>query len=115
MDDHLHSDETFGVIAQNFDASASTKRVIGVDYEKYQRLLDESGLPEDAKREIIDALWSIIVSFVDLGFGVHPMQEVCGKDAQNGADRALEPSKALYLGSETPHNVIGSPPGRDST
>lgn len=41
MDDHLHSDETFGVIAQSFDASASTKRVIGVDYEKYQRLLED--------------------------------------------------------------------------
>ncbi|KAA8607296.1 hypothetical protein, partial [Salipiger aestuarii] len=34
---------------------------------------------------ITKALWSIIVGFIDLGFGIHPLQEVCGKDHQTGA------------------------------
>jgi len=39
-------------------------------------------LNDEQRQQIIEALWSIITAFVDLGFGVHPMQEVCGKDVQ---------------------------------
>lgn len=33
------------------------------------------------KADFLQSLWQIIVSFVELGYGVHPLQEVCGKDA----------------------------------
>lgn len=52
---------------------------IEIDYERYQALLDDPSLSESQKRQIIDALWSIIVAFVDLGFGVHPAQAACGQ------------------------------------
>ena len=53
-------------------------RVLQVDVGKYQRYLDHANLSEAQKKEVIEALWSIMVSFVELGFGIHPMQEVCG-------------------------------------
>ena len=34
------------------------------------------------KEEFLQALWSIIVNFVELGFGVHPLQEVCGQNSR---------------------------------
>lgn len=50
-----------------------------IDLDHYQRYLDDPNLTADQKTEIITALWSIISAFVELGFGVHPAQQACGK------------------------------------
>ncbi len=47
-----------------------------LDYELYERYLEGSDLTEAQKREFLDALWSVIVSFATLGIGVHPLQQV---------------------------------------
>jgi hypothetical protein len=65
-----------------FEAThAPPKPTLTVDVEKYQAFLDGADMTEAQKEEFLQALWSIIVSFVDLGFGVHPLQEVCGENA----------------------------------
>lgn len=46
-----------------------------IDYALYEQYLDDADLSEEQKREFIETLWNIIVSFVDLGFGVHPLQQ----------------------------------------
>lgn len=46
-----------------------------LDVDFYQSFLDDTDIPEDKKREFIEALWSIITAFVDLGFGIHPVQQ----------------------------------------
>ncbi|MEO0747746.1 MAG: hypothetical protein AAFZ10_05150 [Pseudomonadota bacterium] len=38
--------------------------------EEFQPYLDEIDIPEDQKREFLALLWSIMVEFVNLGFGV---------------------------------------------
>lgn len=64
-------------LLQAFDqASNGTLRI---DVERYQHMLDSADLSEDQKREVLEALWTIIVTVVELGYGVHPMQEVCGQ------------------------------------
>ncbi|MEM5474816.1 hypothetical protein [Pacificibacter sp. AS14] len=47
---------------------------------EYLPFFEDEDISEDQKREMIEALWSIMVSFVDLGFGIHPVQQACGKD-----------------------------------
>jgi hypothetical protein len=59
---------------------ASARPILTVDVERYQALLDGSGLSDEQKEEFLQALWSIVVSFVEHGFGVHPLQEICGQD-----------------------------------
>lgn len=66
-------------LGASFDASA--KPIVTVDVEKYQSLIDDPTLTQAQKEEFLQALWSIMVSFVELGFGVHPLQEVCGQDS----------------------------------
>lgn len=51
-----------------------------IDWDAYLPFFEDEDIPEEQKRELIEALWSIMVSFVDLGFGIHPAQQVCGKD-----------------------------------
>ena len=52
---------------------------------QYEHFLEDQGLSAEQKRAMLEALWSIIVSFVDLGFGVHPVQQACG---QNGDEES---------------------------
>lgn len=60
-------------------------------------------MSEAEKEEFLQALWQIIVSFVDLGFGVHPLQEVCGKDAGNISASAKDPTDKVC--SRKPENI----------
>ncbi|MCF6277208.1 MAG: hypothetical protein L3J16_00445 [Anaerolineales bacterium] len=57
-----------------------------IDWELYGKYLDESDLSDTEKRQFLKTLWSIVVSFVDLGFGVHPLQQVtdnaCAQQAE---------------------------------
>lgn len=46
------------------------------DPAEYQRFVEDSDLTPAQQRELLEALWVIIVGFVDLGFGIHPVQQV---------------------------------------
>lgn len=57
---------------------------IAIDYALYEKYLEGSDLSESQKRDFLDALWSIMVSFVDLGFEIHPLQQAQTPCEQNG-------------------------------
>lgn len=99
MKDHFNNSERDGVPET---AAAHPKRIVTVDVEKYQAYLDDSGMTDAEKTAYLEALWSLIVSFVELGFGVHPLQEVCGKTPEIEGQGA----KAAFDGvsSEQPEN-----------
>jgi len=48
---------------------------VEVDYELYEDMLDDPSMSKADKRLLVDTLWSIVTSFVELGFGVHPVQQ----------------------------------------
>lgn len=85
---------------------ASAKRVIKVDVERYQAYLDGTNMTDAQKEEFLQAIWLVMISFVEWGFEVHPVQEVCGKETQsttqsaNGAFDGIsseEPNKAKNI------------------
>jgi len=47
-----------------------------VDIAKYQCFLDDPNLTPSEKEEFLRIMWEIIVNFVELGYGVHPLQEL---------------------------------------
>jgi hypothetical protein len=55
-----------------------------LDIAYYQALLDEEDMDPGHKRELIETLWAIVVAFVDLGFGAHPVQQAQGADSDAG-------------------------------
>ncbi|MFG6568829.1 hypothetical protein [Sulfitobacter sp. 1A13679] len=67
---------------------SSPKSILTVDAERYQSYLDGVDMTQAQKEEFLQALWSIMFTFVALGFEVHPLQEVCGKTALNGGEGA---------------------------
>ncbi|MEL6502836.1 MAG: hypothetical protein AAFQ10_00140 [Pseudomonadota bacterium] len=55
-----------------------------LDTALYERYLADADLTEGQKHEFLQSLWSLIVGFVDLGFGIHPLQQsgnpACGQN-----------------------------------
>ena len=52
---------------------------LSVDWEVYAAMLEDSDIPLDQQRKLIETLWSIVVMFVDLGFDLNPVQQICGQ------------------------------------
>lgn len=66
--------------------NVAAKPSLTIDIDKYQAYLDGADLTLAQKEEFLRALWSIIVALVDLGFGVHPVQQACGQ-----VEKSLDP------------------------
>jgi hypothetical protein len=58
------------------NSHSSRGRRLEIDFNRYQDLLDDVQLTDADRTEFLYALWTIIVAFIDLGFGVHPTQKV---------------------------------------
>ena len=89
---------------EDLNRTAPERPVITVDYEKYEHFLEDADLSEDQKREFLQALWQIIVGFVDLGFGVHPVQQAenaCGQLRENGLKAPLEAADRVKCKSKS--------------
>ena len=50
---------------------------INIDYKLYEHYFTDADISEEQKRELFETLCSIMLAFVDLGFGVHPLQQAC--------------------------------------
>ncbi len=83
-----------------------------IDYDLYARFLEDSGMSDAQKKEFIETLWSVIVSFVDLGFGMHPLQQICESNA--AIPDMFAPDSGLVLDLDeplqTPKNIDAAPP-----
>lgn len=71
-------------------SGAANALTLTIDYELYQKDLDNADLSHAEKQQFLDALWSIIVSFVDLGFGVHPVQQAIKNSCENSCEQSAE-------------------------
>ena len=58
----------------------ATKNAISVDLEAYMPLLDDPAISDADKLELLEALYAIMASFVDLGFSV--ISKPCGKSEE---------------------------------
>lgn len=64
-------DETQGI--QVVDRAGRPALTLNVD--DYRHYVEDMGLSPEQEQELLEALWTIIVSFVDLGFGIEPVQQ----------------------------------------
>ena len=79
--------------------------VVTVDFQYYEKYLSDYEISEAQKRELIAALATIMMGFVDLGFGIAPGQIPCG-EGENGREFSSEnPGNPVYL-DQLPHNAI---------
>lgn len=71
-----------------------------MDWDIFGDFLDNSNLSDDEKREFAETIWYIVVTFVDLGFGIEPVQQALqagGKDKPKVALPLLDQIKQTML------------------
>ncbi len=56
------------------DKQSEGFKALTLDIDTYQALLDDPELSEDQQREFLETIWSIVVQFVDMGFGIETTQ-----------------------------------------
>jgi hypothetical protein len=71
-------------------AAASRRPALTLDVARYEAMLADPALSEAERTAFLEALWEIIVVFVDLGFDIHPLQQV---EALPPRERVDDPSK----------------------
>lgn len=84
------------------DALSANKPPPGlyIDWDLYGQYLQEADYSDAEKCELISVLWSIAVSFADLGLGIHPAQLA----AQPATDAGPRPACGQN-GRSMPHKV----------
>ena len=63
---------------------------MSIDWEAYAAMLEESDMPLEQQKELIETLWGIVVTFVDLGFDLNPVQQICGEPGDPGEEEPLD-------------------------
>lgn len=75
------------------DIEKTNDKTLTLDVEYYQSFIDDVDISDEQKQELIETLWNIVVQFVDLGFGIHPLQQ-----AKLGDDHRTEQALAKLVG-----------------
>ena len=103
-------------------SAGPSRPALTVDWARYAAMIDDPEISAADKQQFLETLWSIMVAFVDLGFGIHPLQQACEQDltldgltaegARNVLKSTLAPESAT---SETanPVNVDPTAKGAD--
>lgn len=50
---------------------------IKVDVKRFESYLDDPDLTQAEREELLETIFAIVLGFVDLGFGIHPVQQAC--------------------------------------
>jgi hypothetical protein len=71
-------------------AATSRRPALTLDVARYEAMLADPALSEAERKAFLEALWEIIVGFVDLGFQIHPLQQVEALPPRDRADDASD-------------------------
>ena len=93
------------------------------DPEEFMHFVDRENLTDAQARILLGEIWKIVVAFVDLGFNLHPIQQVRDKSRIDDVDVAEESVEGVSLKDDfsaaTRQDAVARPnrrarPGRDS-
>lgn len=82
------------------DADPAPPKALLLDVKRYEAYLANSDLSDQDREEFLQALWSIVVEFVALGWGVHPLQQAqdcCGQTPKSAPVAAFVASAEVDL------------------
>ena len=73
------------------------------DPAEYAHYVKDYELAEAQQRELLEAIWTVVVGFVDLGFGLHPVQQASdgAPDARHLAADSGSMLASFHVPSET--------------
>lgn len=84
------------------EAEEETPLTLEIDIEHYQTYLDDMDIPDEKKRELVEIIYSIVVQFVELGFGITTTDQALDAKNKTGAySLPPKPNSPINLDSDT--------------
>lgn len=74
---------------------AAGKPSVEIDLHEFLHHLEEVEGTEEEKLQLLRMIANAMIPFVEMGFGVHPVQQACGQVAEEFGDAAKEDSEVL--------------------
>lgn len=88
---------------QDRSTGADPSNILSVDLSRFGHHLDHWDVSEYEKAEYLGLVWQIVCQFVDLGYGIHPLnaaaQQSCGQSPEIAGDGARAVGNAVNLES----------------
>ena len=69
--------------------STKTRPVMKMNLDHYQHFFDASNIDDELKEELFETLSLIIIELVQLGYGIHELQENCGESDKEMSNSSL--------------------------
>lgn len=82
---------------------APLRTSLKTDLNQFAHHLDGADLSDAQKQDLLEALWSLMIQFVDLGFGVSPTQNTCGQ-LKKSTDQAPRDSADQVQSKNAPNS-----------
>ena len=102
------TEDKTGKMKSELGVAKKAPPTLTIDWELYGKYLDESDLSDAEKRKFLETIWAMVVSAIDLGFGVHPVQQAAG----NICEQQVEIAKFI---TEQSASVLPSPKNSKKT
>ena len=82
------TEDKTGKMKSEVSVAKKAQPTLTIDWELYGKYLAESDLTDAEIRTFLETLLAIVVSAVDLGFGIHPVQQAAGNICEQQAEIA---------------------------
>lgn len=93
--EHLEDRDLLRVFTAAVANSASGKPSLKIDLREFLHHLEEMDGTEEEKLQLLGIIADVMVPFVEMGFGIHPIQQSCGQDFESAAEPAQADSGML--------------------
>jgi hypothetical protein len=90
------------------DAAAAVFAPLSFDPRDYMRYVRDQNLTEAQAVELLGAIWSIVVAFVDLGFGISPLQQAMDKSGDGSGISFVPPATLVGLSGSFSNSANGT-------
>jgi|TARA_R100000501_G_C2577409_1_gene81955 hypothetical protein len=87
--------------AQEEPAAHHSTPKFSIDFEKYLPYLEDTEIPDSEKLELIETLYAIMRSLVDIGFDIHPIKHGCGQVSDEVRNLTLDSGNSVKLETDT--------------
>jgi len=91
---------------ESCDDTVTPPMALTLDIEKYEHFFEDEEMTESQKREYLETLWNIVVSFIQMGVEVRPALETCGKPAVSADCREVISGDVVKLELQNLNNTF---------
>jgi hypothetical protein len=89
------------------EPAAAAFPALQFDPDEFMHFIKDENLSEEQARALLEAIWNIVIAFVDLGFGLGPFRLAVDGSVSGGENGMHPPAALLGFRDNFSHNATG--------